>query len=192
MSNSAQPNASKAGFVRQQLFVDPQVQGVLVRRAALYSTACTIYFVVIAVFATCMSDPDRSISDSLTLCLDEAIYWAPGLILLAPLVIYDMLKVTNRFAGPVFSLRREMQRLIDNKSERPLKFREGDTWTDLASRFNLIREEVLELRKANRELKHELNKGTTAGRLFDDSSSSDGDEDEMSAANLVESILVDL
>ena len=178
------------GLVRQQLFVDPSVQGVLVRRAALYAVACTVYFVIIVVFATCMSDPDRSIMESLSIFLGEAIFWAPGLILLAPVVVYDMLKVTNRFAGPVFSLRREMQRLIDGESERPLQFRDGDTYSDLADRFNLIRAEMLDLREANRDLRCEVNKGTTASRLFDDDSSSD--EDASQAEELVASMMADL
>lgn len=179
-------------FVRQQLFVDPSVQGVLVRRAALYSVACTLYFVIIVVFATCMSDPDRSIGESLSIFLGEAIFWAPGLILLAPMVVYDMLKVTNRFAGPVFSLRREMQRLIDGESDRPLQFRDGDTWGDLAERFNLIRVEMLALREANRDLRSELNKGTTAGRLFEEDSSSNEGDDVSPTEDLVASMVANL
>ena len=127
------------------------MQGSLLRRFALYSLACAVYFIVILVFTESMSDPDEPLSGAIFRCLDESIYWAPGLMLLLPVVAYDLLKVTNRFAGPVFRLHREMRRLIDRESEYPLNFRDGDYWMEMAGTFNEIRDELHELReeKAN-------------------------------------------
>ena len=134
--------------LRQQLLIDKSVQGTLLRRTALYSCACAVYFIVILIFTESMSDPDQPFSEAVFRCFDEAIFWAPGLMLLTPVVAYDLLRVTNRFAGPVFRLRREMQRLVDHESIDPLNFRDGDYWLEMADIFNQIRDELLELREA--------------------------------------------
>lgn len=139
--------SSKSAFLRQQLLVDHHVQGALLKRTGLYSVSCAVYFAVILVFTESMSRPDELFSEAIFRCLDEAIYWAPGLILLTPLVAYDMLKLTNRFAGPVFRLRREMKRLINGESIQPLSFRDGDHWPEMAELFNQLRQELIELRQ---------------------------------------------
>jgi hypothetical protein len=138
-------------LLRQQLLIDQNVQGSLLGRTALYSSACAVYFIVILVFTESMSDPHEPLSESILRCLDEAIYWAPGLMLLTPVIAYDLLKVTNRFAGPVFRLQREMQRLVDGESTHPLSFRDGDYWIEMAETFNQLREELIELRQSRAE-----------------------------------------
>ena len=154
-------------FARKQLLIDENVQGSLLKRAAFYSVACVVYFMVILVFTESMSRQDASFAEALMGCLGEAIYWAPGLLLMTPLVAYDMLKQTNRFAGPVFRLRREMRRLIAGESDLPLSFRNDDYWTEMADDFNAIREELLELRKIKAEYQ---SADRSSGRaLFDDS-----------------------
>ena len=140
-------HSKESVLLRQQLLIDNHVQGSLLRRVAFYSFGCAIYFVVILVLTESMSDPDEKLAESIFRCMDEAIYWAPGLMLLTPVVAYDMLKVTNRFAGPMFRLKREMQRLIDGESVHPLNFRDGDFWTEMADSFNEIRAELHELRE---------------------------------------------
>ncbi|QDT02634.1 hypothetical protein K227x_10120 [Rubripirellula lacrimiformis] len=152
-------------FRRQQLLIDHHVQGSLLRRTGLYSIGCTVYFAVILLFTESMSRQDTTISEAIFRCLDESIYWAPGLILLTPLVAYDMLRLTNRFAGPIFRLRREMQRLVDDESESPLSFREGDYWTDFADVFNDLRQEVIELRELKIDAQRVLAEGVPSKQV---------------------------
>lgn len=158
-------------FLRQQLLIEHGVQGSLLQRTALYSAACSIYFVVILAFSRSMANPHAALDDSLLHCLDDAIYWAPGLLFLIPLMAYDMLKLTNRFAGPVFRLRREMQRLVSGESERPLNFRDGDYWTDVADVFNELRSELIDLRqqKAKFEVQLAATRNTShSSKLFEE------------------------
>ena len=65
-----------------------------------------------------------------------------AVIVFAPIVIRDVCKLTNRFAGPIVRLRRSMQELADGKSVKPIKFRDRDFWPDLAINFNRIAERV--------------------------------------------------
>jgi hypothetical protein len=176
LSQSPQPV-----FVRQQLLIDEKVQGSLLKRAGLYSAACAVYFMVILIFAETMSRPDANFTDAVMGCFGEAVYWAPGLLLMAPLIAYDMLKQTNRFAGPVFRMRREMQRLIAGESERPLNFRDNDYWTEMADEFNKIREELIQLRQVNaiEEPNEKPITEPSENKLFDDNDEEEVGEDDL-------------
>lgn len=44
-----------------------------------------------------------------------------------------------------------MQRLAGDESETSLRFREGDSWVEIADAFNSVREELLRLRKFHGE-----------------------------------------
>ncbi|MEM8667635.1 MAG: hypothetical protein AAGG48_08985 [Planctomycetota bacterium] len=170
-------SSSATVLLRQQLLIDRHVQGCLLWRTALYSTACGLYFFIILIFTEWMSHPDSTFVESLFSCLDESIYWAPGLMLVVPVVAYDLLKLTNRFAGPFFRLRREMKRLVDNDSERPLSFRDGDYWVEIVDDFNTVREELMELRKLHANQGSDLREAEIRqSKLFTD----DADEESES------------
>ena len=136
---------------REQLLIEKDVQCALLMRAGLHATALAVYFTVTQFFAQSIDSPDAGIVELFFRLTDEAIYWGPGLMLLGPLIAYDILKLTNRFSGPVFRLRREMDRLIADESKQPLSFRDEDYWADLADRYNQLREEIITLRE-QREL----------------------------------------
>jgi hypothetical protein len=164
------------GFLRQQLLIDSNVQGPVLCRTALYSAACAVYFIVILIFTESMASPGRNFGEAIVHCFDEAVYWAPGLLLLLPLVAYDMLKLTNRFAGPIFSLRREMQRLAIGQSERRLSFRDGDYWTEMADEFNVLRDELILLREFKQNAKSIGNAEASSSKLFDNSAVVEADD----------------
>ena len=155
-------------FVRQQLLIDEKVQGALLKRAGFYGVVCALYFIIILIFAEVMSHQDVGLGEAIIGFLEEAIYWLPGLLVMVPLIAYDMMKHSNRFTGPVFHLRREMQHLIAGESERPLEVRDEDYWSELAGEFNEIRNELLELRKA--KLEPTVPDAEIKNQLFDDSS----------------------
>lgn len=146
--------SKSAPFLRRHLFVDPNVQTELLRRLAIYAVAATVYFVTIVVIEQIMLHRDRAVSDILKSTLDQSIFWLPGLLMLGPLMMYDLLKVTNRFAGPMYSLRCEMRRLVDGKSRRPVRFRKSDHWNEMAISFNALRKEIIELRRFRAEYGH--------------------------------------
>jgi hypothetical protein len=146
MSQESPLRNKASGLLRQQLLIDDRVQGALLRKTALYSGCCVIYFAVIMTFTDSKTYPDQTFFQSFLHYCNEAIYWAPGLMLMSPVVVYDLLQTSNRFAGPVYRLQREMQKLINNEPTVPLTFRDGDYWIEMAVKFNQIRDELLELR----------------------------------------------
>jgi hypothetical protein len=48
----------------------------------------------------------------------------------------DTLRLTNRFVGPIYSLRRALREAAEGNVSRPLQFRDDDFWRDVADDFN--------------------------------------------------------
>jgi hypothetical protein len=142
--------------LRSQLLIDPSVQWPILQRTALYTASCAVYFMVVLFYAESSKIGHESPWKSLHHCFDVIVCWAPGLTMLAPIIAYDLLIYTNRFTGPMFRLRREMRRLIDDESEHPVKLRDNDHCMEMADMFNELREEILELRAARPQVAKSL------------------------------------
>ena len=172
--------------LRQQLLIDRAVQQPVLQRTALYSASAALYFVVIMFFGAAEQAPDQVWHETLLQCLDEAVYWAPGIMLLAPVIVYDVLTLTNRFAGPVFRLRREMQRMVKHEECNAINFRDGDYWMEMADLFNQIREEMLELREtknaAERAIANRPEVPAQEKLFVDEESEEEDEESDMMAA----------
>jgi len=57
---------------------------------------------------------------------------------LLPLVLVDVVRLSNRFAGPAYRLRRAMRQLAHGEKVQPITFRQGDFWKEFADDFNRI------------------------------------------------------
>jgi methyl-accepting chemotaxis protein len=123
---------------RKKDYVDPQVQGELARRLVLHWLLFTIVAAGISVCLEWLEDPFRPFS-----ALVWAASWNYGpfllvLISLVPVFIYDSIKLSNRFAGPVFRLRKVAKALAEGELPDRVDFRGNDFWRDLAGDFNRI------------------------------------------------------
>lgn len=135
---------------RRQLFVDRKVQGGLVLRCLMYWATCLLTTFVILFFWSLLTGPAR-----LSWMTVDQIWFNYGpafiaSILILPLIAWDLLKMTNRFAGPVLRLRRELKKLAKGEHVNPLFFRDGDYWRDMADDFNriVVRLKELEAKEA--------------------------------------------
>lgn len=59
-------------------------------------------------------------------------------LLILPLIVFDLIRLSNRFAGPMFRLRKLMQDLADGKDVEPVQFRKEDFWGEFSEAFNGI------------------------------------------------------
>lgn len=123
---------------RRQLLVDPQVQGMLMRHACCYCLGCILFVTVPLLIGLTVVFPQRTFVENLTALWTQYQAVLMALVLMVPFILYDLLKLSNRFAGPLFRLRREMRRLADGEDVQPIHFRDGDFWQDMAFRFNQI------------------------------------------------------
>lgn len=156
------PQNKNGEFIRLQYVVDYQVQGALIARLGLYVGCFAAYFASISLFTVTMEEPQITFMDIMFRFADEAIYALPAVLLICPLAVYDMMRLSNRFAGPALVLRRELTNLIDRKPGKPASFRTGDYWQPMADQFNQVREELLELRVQNEQLTEKLNEAKAA------------------------------
>lgn len=59
-------------------------------------------------------------------------------IALFPVFILDSVRLSNRFTGPVFRLKKVLTSLAKGNQEAPIEFRENDFWKSLANDFNKV------------------------------------------------------
>lgn len=159
MVNPFRPSGDRV--VRVRLLVDPAVQQALLIRFGVYAAAAMTYFGVIHLFSHSMLDRQAGVTELLVELLDQVAYWAPGLLLLVPLAVQDLLRLTNRFAGPKARLARQLRELAAGDTGR-LEFRRDDYWQELAEDFNRVREELLRLRGSQAEGGGSSFEGTSA------------------------------
>lgn len=125
--------------LRRQLMIDKSVQMEVIARAILYFLVAFLYFTGVIFCTQWMSDPETPFFQHLIRFAGDAVLWAPALFLVAPLLVYDILRLTNRFVGPVYRIRTALQGLAEGEAGRPLKFRDDDYWTELCDPFNEVR-----------------------------------------------------
>jgi len=124
---------------RNRYLVDSSVQFSLVRRIVLHWLAFAVLFLslVIAVESG-FRGPGTSISQVMVQTLEK--YAMPLMIMIAllPVFLYDTIKLSNRFAGPICRLRKGLSALAKCQETSELRFRKGDFWVDLADDFNRV------------------------------------------------------
>ena len=80
---------------------------------------------------------------------DMWFHHGPALIaafLLLPVVLVDVLKLSNRFVGPILRLRTGLRALAMGETVPPMKFRDGDFWQEFATEFNVVAAQINRLR----------------------------------------------
>jgi len=138
---------------RKQLFVDPKVQGALILRVLAY-WVCTI--VTITSMVLCwriLTGPSRMFY----MHFDEMwFHFGPALIaslFVLPLMVVDCVRLTNRFTGPLYRLRRCFRELSVGQKVPNIHFRDGDFWQDIADEFNAVNQRVQLLERELAEAK---------------------------------------
>lgn len=137
-----------ASFQRKRLFVDRTVQGALAGRMLAYWAACVLFITIPLLIGRTLVEPQTYFFEQLGAVWRQ---FGPVLtctIVILPLLLYDMVKFTNRFAGPMFRLRREMRRLAAGEPVRPMRFRESDFWQQFAVSFNQIAERLQQVERS--------------------------------------------
>lgn len=128
---------------RRILFVDARVQGALMLRIAVYWVCCVVTAtVVILAWSIFRTAPGNSSPHQID---DLWQLFSPGMIAtlaVLPLAVYDLVRLSNRFVGPIIRLRSAMKRVGNGEDIEPLRFRRGDFWDDLTEAFNATLDRV--------------------------------------------------
>ncbi len=128
---------SRVDQLRKRLFVDPKVQGTLVIRVLSYWIVCLVTVTLMLLCWSVLCTPRLFYTHLDDMWFHYGAALVASLILL-PMVIVDIIRVTNRFAGPMLRLRRSMRALARGEHVEPIRFREGDFWKEFADEFNAV------------------------------------------------------
>jgi hypothetical protein len=128
------------------MFVDADVQGGVLRKIALH---WAIFFLcnalALMIWIRLFEQPDAHWGETLG---DTFRRFLPFFVIttaLIPAFVWDTLKLTNRFAGPVMRLRNTLSDFNAGRAVTPLRFREGDYWQEIATNFNQVLARYVEL-----------------------------------------------
>lgn len=127
-----------AEFKRKRLLVDWRVQGALALRCVIYWCLCLVSISIMLVVWAMLTDPTRFFYEHAADLESTFTPAAIASVFLLPIVIFDLLKLTNRFAGPIYRLRAEMRELARGGEIKRLRFRDGDLLPELAEEFNAM------------------------------------------------------
>ncbi len=123
---------------RRKQFVDSHVQGALVRRILFHWTVFLLVSFVVSFLLQVLSNPFRPLSEQIQQLWGTHGPFLLVVVFMLPVFMIDTIKISQRFAGPIFSLRRAMQNVASGEAPRPIKFREDDFWPDLAEDYNAM------------------------------------------------------
>ena len=74
-------------------------------------------------------------------------------LFLLPLLVVDCVRLTNRFTGPLYRLRRCLRELSVGQTVPNIHFRDGDFWQEVAEEFNAVNLRVQSLERELAEIK---------------------------------------
>jgi hypothetical protein len=137
---------------RKKHFIDANVQGALARRLIVHWLVFLMVAALAAFVLQVLSNPFRPL-----IIHARDVWWTQGpflvvLAFLLPVFIVDSIKLSHRFAGPVFALRRAFREIVQGKPPRKLKFRRHDFWQELAEDYNAM---LLKMQLLDEEVDHE-------------------------------------
>ena len=127
---------------RTKHFVDSFVQGALARRIIVHWLVFLAVGSVVAFILQVLSNPFRPLAAHA-----QDMWWTHGpfllvLAFLLPVFVVDTIKLSHRFAGPIYSLRRAIREVAEGRQPRRLKFRRRDFWHELANDYNKMLEKL--------------------------------------------------
>ncbi len=126
---------------RRTTIFDPEVQGSVIRKITIHWIiffSCNV--LALLIWVRLFEQPDASWEQTFW---DTARRFLPFFVVtlaLIPAFVWDTLKLTSRFAGPILRLRAALADAGKGRHVAPLRFRDNDFWQEIASNFNLMME----------------------------------------------------
>jgi hypothetical protein len=144
-----------AKFKRRQLFVDGKVQGALILHVLGYWAVTMVTLTAMVLCWRIVTAPALSMAAQFeTLWVHYGVALIASVLLL-PLIVIDCVRMSNRFAGPLYRFRRCLRDLSAGLPVPPVHFRDGDFWTDVADEFNAVSAKLQRLEEELTEIRGE-------------------------------------
>ncbi|MBM4000446.1 MAG: hypothetical protein FJ297_13070 [Planctomycetes bacterium] len=127
---------------RQRHWIDGNVQAAIVWRVAMYWVHCLITVAFMTVIWMILTDTPRNSTDLFRRLTAQCGPAFGASLLLLPLVVIDAVRMSNRFVGPMYRLRRAMRALAEGEPVPDQTFRQNDFWHEMADDFNRVARRV--------------------------------------------------
>ncbi|TWT80989.1 hypothetical protein CA13_24360 [Planctomycetes bacterium CA13] len=130
---------SESNTRRNRKLVDREVQGGLLRKITLH---WIVFFVCNAIALTIwirlFEQPDANWETTFGDTMRRFFPFFIVTLALIPAFVWDTIKLTNRFAGPILRLRGALASVSQGREVAPLSFRNNDFWQQMARDFNSV------------------------------------------------------
>ena len=128
---------------RKRILIDPEVQWSIGLRIMFHWVILLTCLVGIGVIVSLMfGDLEKSFVNAFWTALLSQRAVVVVMFVLIPVFIRDTLKLSNRFAGPMYRLKAGFKRVLAGEPHEDIKFRDGDFWSDAAIDFNSMSSEL--------------------------------------------------
>lgn len=149
--------AAKIRSNRTRSYVDPGVQGALMRKVSLHwltlvAVNCGVLGGWVWLFERADASADEALAISFSKCLPFFITSAA----LLPVFLYDTLKLTNRFAGPALRFRAALSDASRGMPVQPMQFRHDDFWQEMSDSFNALMKRTYDAERRARQAQAKL------------------------------------
>ena len=123
---------------RSRVWIDRQIQGALAVRVAGHWCIFALVASVLTLAMQYVANPVATWEQQVANVWRNQGPFLIVMLVLLPVFLYDTVKLSNRFAGPVLRLRRVMQSINRGEPIEKLAFRDNDFWRGLAADFNKL------------------------------------------------------
>ena len=124
---------------RRKALVDPEVQGGILRKIAIH---WVLFFIcnamALMIWIRLFEQPDADWGQTFGDTMRRFLPFFIITMALIPAFVWDTLKLTNRFAGPILRLRSALSDASAGRAVTPLHFRTNDFWQEIAQNFNSV------------------------------------------------------
>lgn len=128
------------------LILDRQIQTTLAVRVVMYWLACVTYFAIVLFITQWLYDPQTQLLDHVRDYVVDMIHWVPAILLLLPLVVFDTLKVSQRFLTPVIQVQEGIEQLTTGgPAGKPIPVDSDGYMASLVTSYNNLRDSALSL-----------------------------------------------
>ena len=130
---------TKTTTKRRKHLVDPEVQGGLLRKIIVH---WALFFIcnaiALMIWIRLFEQPDADWGQTISDAFRRFFPFFVITMALIPAFVWDTLKLTNRFAGPILRLRSALADASEGRAVPPLHFRSSDFWQEIAVNFNKL------------------------------------------------------
>ncbi len=125
--------------IRRKLFVDKRVQGILIRQILIHwALAISVMFLYLLIMQVFSSPTRLSLGGHLSMMWSKYGILLIALVTVFPVFVYDSIKLSNRFAGPMVSFRNALDNLAKGQPMNGIRFRNNDFWHEISGNLNAV------------------------------------------------------